>query len=51
MIQSRVYTVCDDEGMELKLSISSAYKIKQTNKLKAKLCFLTGHIDGNQWDL
>ena len=47
MIQSRVYTVCDDEGKELKLSISSAHKIKQTNKLKDKLCFLTGPLDWN----
>ena len=51
MIQSRIYTVCDDEGKELKLSILFPHKIKQTNKLKDKLYFMTSPSTGNLGDL
>lgn len=51
MIQSKIYTVCDNEGKELKLSISSAHKIKQTNELKDTLFSITGPSTGNLGDL
>lgn len=52
MIQFKIYSIYDGKGnTEYKFTITSAYKIKDCDKLKDELYFLTGPIDGNQWDL
>lgn len=37
MIQSRIYTICDDNGRELKIVIKSAYEIQKANRFKGEV--------------
>ena len=51
MIQSKTYSIYDEKTNKLKkFSITSAYKIKDCDKLKAKLDFIAGPSTGNLGD-
>lgn len=52
MIQSKTYSIYNEESNEeYKFTITSAYKIKDCNKLKDELYFMTGPSTGNMGDL
>ena len=52
MIQFKIYSIYEGEGnTEYKITITSAYKIKECGKLKNSLCLTTGPLDGNLGDL